>query len=141
MKENLMSSQLPDKDVAAIKDLLIEKWVRLCLDADWGGFAGLLTDDFVFMPPDLPIVDAKQAAIAWAREFPPMKKFNSILVRAEGRDDFASTRGTYTMTVESEPGRPASMKGKWTCTCRKQPDGSWRVASNMWNVDGPLAAG
>jgi ketosteroid isomerase-like protein len=100
----------------------------------------LVADDFVWLPPDEPIVEGKDALRAWVEKFPPIKKFSSTLVRAEGRDDFACPRGTFAVTVESKSGESLLMKGKWTRSYRKQPDGSWLCASDTWNLDEPPKA-
>ena len=134
-----MGNPLTDKDVSGIKDA-IQKWVHVCLNADWDRCMELVTDDFAWLAPDEPIVEGKDGLRTWVERFPPIKKFSSTLVRAEGRDDFACARGTFTVTVESESGGSLLMKGKWSRIYRKQPDGSWLCASDTWNMDNPPTA-
>jgi ketosteroid isomerase-like protein len=56
------------------------------------------------------------------------------------QSSFAWAWGRYNMTAESEPGKPMSLKGKWTATYRRQAGGSWLMASDIWNLDEPLTA-
>ncbi len=107
----------------------------------WDKFAGILADDIVFMPPDQPAVEGKGAVRAWLEKFPPAKEYSISLVRTEGGDDFAWGWAMFAVTVEPEPGKSMTLKGKATCTLRKQLDGSWLVASDIWNLDEPPPAG
>jgi ketosteroid isomerase-like protein len=111
------------------------------LDADWDNLIEKITDDFVFLPPDQPIVEGKDATRRWLAEFPNITAMTSTNVVTEGRDDFAWVRGTFTMTVEPEPGKPLSMTGKWMSNYRKQADGSWAYGSLIWNSDEAATAG
>jgi ketosteroid isomerase-like protein len=129
-------SKIADQDVAALEASL-ERFVSLCLDADWGTLMEMMADDVVFLPPDQPIIEGKKDVRKWFDEFPPIRAFESQLVQVDGRGDFAWVRGTFAMTVEPEAGQPESMKGKWTGSYRKQSDGSWLMASDVWNFDEP----
>ena len=132
-----MSTPISEPDVAAIKANL-QKGVNLALEADWDGFLDLYTDDVVLLPPDQPVVEGKEAARKWIASFPQVNAFDSKITKVDGRDDFAWVWGTYTMTAELEPRKQISMKGKWTGSYRKQADGSWLMASDIWNLDAPM---
>jgi ketosteroid isomerase-like protein len=45
------------------------------------------------------------------------------------------------MTLEMESGESLSMIGKWFASYRKQPDGTWLLATDIWNMDAPMTAG
>ncbi len=130
-------STLSDQDVAAIK-ALVDEWKQVILAANWDKLVETYTDDVVFMPPDEPIIEGKEAVKAWLERFPPIKSFDTVLVQAEGRDGFACARGTMAMTVEPESGKPLSMSCKWICSLRKQADGRWFCAWDAWNLDEPM---
>ena len=98
------------------------------------------TDDAVVLPPDSPAIEGKKAVRAFLDKWPSIKAYDAPIVKAEGRDDFAWVWGTFTETVEPEPGNSFSMKGKWTSSYRKQPDGSWLATSLIWNLDEPMKA-
>ena len=133
-------TQLAVEDLLAIRRVCEDEWTRVGLKADWDGMVSLLTDDVVFLPPDLPILQGKEAVRVWLDGFPPIKAFKSKEEHTEGRGDLAWSRGTFEMTVEPDPGSLVTMKGKWTVTLRKESDGRWLVASDTWNTDHPLSA-
>jgi uncharacterized protein (TIGR02246 family) len=135
-----MSTPISNQDVSAIKSIVAD-WVRTCLDADWEAFAALLTDDVVFMPPDAPAVEGKAAAKAFMESFPPIKEFVAPVIKVEGCHNFASARGTCDFTAEAESGELLRFKMSWFATYRKQPDGSWKCATDIWNSDEPPTAG
>lgn len=124
------------EDRTALHDLK-DEWVACCLNADWQALGALLTDNVVLLPPDQPIVEGKEAVLAWLRAFPSIGAFTTTVLDADGRADFAWARGTFAMTVEPVPDQRVTMKGKWAATYVKEDDGRWRCASDTWNVDGP----
>ncbi len=134
-----MSTPISGQDIAAIKANAAEQ-ARCGLDSDWDGFVDLYTDDAIVLPTDAPVVEGKKAARRFLDEWPPVKAYDVQIVKVEGRDDFAWAWGTFTETVEPEPGKSLSMKGKWTSSYRKQPDGSWLATSLIWNLDEPMKA-
>ena len=59
----------------------------------------------------------------------------------EGREDLAYVLGTYTMTI-APPGAPGPVKdsGKFVTVLRRQPDGRWLVAVDMFSSDLPAVS-
>jgi ketosteroid isomerase-like protein len=57
----------------------------------------------------------------------------------EGRGDVAYARGSYSMKI-AVPGAPAPVdeKGKYVEIWRRQADGSWKLARDIFNSDLPL---
>jgi len=133
-------SNITEEDIAALK-ALVEKWVRMMSTGDWDKLAETVTDDVIFLPPDHPIIEGKDAGKAWFEEFPPLKAFTSSIVDVEGRDDFACVRSVLAMTMESESGAPVTANGKWVATFRKQSDGTWLCVWDIWNLDAPMGTG
>ncbi len=130
-------SNITEQDIAAIRTAW-EKAVRCSLEGDWDGFLMMFTEDTVVMPTDQPSVEGKDAVRAWLESWPPIRAYSVSIVHAEGSDDFASVRGTFAETVEPEPGKLFSMKGKWLGRHRKQQDGSWLCSTLIWNLDEPM---
>ncbi len=129
--------ELTSQDVTTLRSL-VDEWVRTCLDADWDKIASLLTDDVVFLPPDQPVVQGRNAVRAWFDSFPKIKTFAATLENAEGRGDLANARGTFNMNIEPSPGQQVQMTGKWVALYRKQANGSWLCALDAWNTDHPV---
>lgn len=129
--------QLTSQDLTTLRGL-VEEWVRTCLDANWDKLLTLLTDDVVFLPPNEPIVHGKTAIRSWFERSPAIKTFAATLEDAEGRGDLANARGTFSLNVEPSPGQRIQMTGKWLALYRKQANGSWLCALDMWNTDHPV---
>ena len=124
-------------DVAQIRGLT-DEWVRVSLVRDWEGLTALLTDDVVFLPPDAPVVVGKPAVRAFLEAFPAITAFTATVIAAEGQPELAWARGSFAMTIEPAHGQQVSMVGKWGATYRRRADGTWRCASDTWNLDAPL---
>jgi uncharacterized protein (TIGR02246 family) len=51
--------------------------------------------------------------------------------------DLGYTAGAYEMTVNDPTGAPMTEKGKFVTVWKKQPDGQWKVAQDIFNADTP----
>ena len=127
---------LSDEDVAAISGLS-DIHSQVGLAGDWAGWVATCTDDVVLMPPDQPIVQGRDAALAFLEGFPTLTEFGIAVEQVDGRGDLAVSRGTYAMSFEVD-GDTQSVTGKYLAVWRKQPDGSWLMATDAWNLDHPL---
>ncbi|MDH5203197.1 MAG: SgcJ/EcaC family oxidoreductase [Nitrospirota bacterium] len=129
---------LSDEDVAAIK-ASTEAYVQAVKSEDFTAFAALYTEDAVLMPPNQPIVQGREAILTWAEAFPPLTEFSLSAVEIDGRGDLAFVRGTYSMTIALEGApEPIQDTGKYIEIRRKQEDGSWLIARDIFNSDLPL---
>ena len=129
---------LSNDDIATIR-ANVDAYVQSVLSADWPAWAALFTDDALIMAPNEPVVEGRAAIQAWGEAFPTLTEFTSTPVEINGRTDLAYIRGTYsyTATVEGAP-EPVTDSGKYLVLLRKQADGSWLVAADIWNSDQPL---
>lgn len=50
-------------------------------------------------------------------------------------EDLAVGWGTFTSAVQPDEGEPVEDVGKWMAVWRRQADGSWKAAVNIWNSD------
>ena len=101
--------------------------------------AATYTEDGMFMPPNGPSVRGRAAIEAWFKAFPPMSEITVTPGEIDGRADVAYDRGTYALAFASPAkGQPASDKGKYVVISRKQADGSWLIAIDIFNSDVPL---
>lgn len=129
---------LSDEDVAAIK-ASTEAFVQATNSKDWAAVAAMYTEGAVFMPPNQPIVQGREAIQAWMEAFPTLTEFNLIDVEIDGCGDLAFSRQTLSITIAPE-GAPEPIKdeGKTLLILRKQSDGSWLIAIDIFNSDLPL---
>lgn len=131
---------LPDADQAAIRQS-VTPFVKAVSDRDFAAFAAWYAEDAILLPPEGPLVQGRAAIQAWAAAFPPFTDFTLQQVEVDGRADLAYVRGTYAMTI-AVPGAPAPVqdRGKYIEIWRKQADGTWKIARDMFNSDLPAAA-
>ena len=129
---------LTDEDVTAIKKMLADQ-EPLLLAGDFEGYSQLFTEDVVIMAPNAPVMKGREA---WLQFFAGLTvtAFNSNLLEVDGCDDIACGRGTISITFEVEGvSEPVSDSGKWVAIWRKQPNGKWLIAVDIWNSDHPLS--
>jgi uncharacterized protein (TIGR02246 family) len=131
-------SALAETDAAALRALL-DRWQQAARAKDWPALAATYTEDGMFMPPNGPAVRGRAAIEAWFKAFPPMSEITVTPEEIDGRADVAYDRGTYSLAFASPAkGQPASDKGKFVVISRKQADGSWLIAIDIFNSDVPL---
>jgi ketosteroid isomerase-like protein len=129
---------LSDADAAAImadSDAFSES----VLSGDWAAAAAHYTDDAIFMPPNEAVIQGRANIQAWMEAFPPITHFDLEIEEMDGRGDLAFVRGTLTMTLEPEgAAEPIQDTGKYVEIRRRQADGSWLMAVDIFNSDVPL---
>jgi len=131
---------LSQEDVKKINEET-QAFAKAVLAKDWATLADLHTDDAVVSPPNEPSVKGRTAIQAWHEKSPPITEFKLSTVKVEGRDDLAYVVGTYALTI-TPPGAPGPVKdtGKYVEIRRRQPDGKWLIAVDIFNSDLPIAA-
>lgn len=96
--------------------------------------------DSRLLAPDVPLALGKEAirdvfdavasmpgfSLAWTPDF----------AEVASSGDLGYTIGTYRMGMDSPDG-PVTINGKYMTVWKKQADGGWRVAVDMFNADGP----
>ena len=128
---------LSEADIRKIDDVT-QAAVNAALARDFATWAALFLDDAVIYPPNEPAVKGRPAIRAWLEKFPPMTEFKLNNQKVEGREDLAYVLGTYAMTTIL-PGAPGPVKdsGKFVTVVRRQPDGRWLAAVDMFSSDLP----
>jgi uncharacterized protein (TIGR02246 family) len=130
---------LSDEDVAAIKSIgpAVD---QAALAGDWDAMVAVMTEDGLYMPPNGPVVQGRDAMVAWLESMDSkMTEHTLELVEVDGRGDIAYARGTYAETYTvGEAAQPIEEVGKHLAILRKQPDGTWLISIWIWNSDLPL---
>ena len=97
------------------------------------------TKDAKFLSPNMEIVSGKQAikelfetgrALGLRR-----MNFKSVEIAYDG--NLAYERGVINIDIEPEGGQAMIDKGKYLVVMKRQVDGSWKVAVDIWNSDLP----
>ena len=131
---------LSEEDVAAIRSILPQV-DRAILAGDWGAAVAVMTEDGLWLPPNGPAIQGRDAMQAYLESADPaMTEHTLEWPEVDGRGDLAYARGVYaeTFTVGEAP-EPVEDVGKQLAVLRKQSDGSWLIAIWIWNSDLPLA--
>ncbi|MFC1651088.1 YybH family protein, partial [Candidatus Latescibacterota bacterium] len=129
-----------EADVAAIRTLHAE-WIVAETSGDLERFMALWSDDGVLMPPNVPTLIGKDAMREWLRGF-----YNQFTVSIETviddivlTGDWAYVRWT-TIAITLTPkdgGMPITRSGKALWILKRQADGNWKLAYDIWNSDKP----
>jgi uncharacterized protein (TIGR02246 family) len=132
-----------EADMATI-DAMRASFAEAMSAGDVDGMMSGYADDAVQMPPNEPAVTGKDAIRA--RYQADLEQLDMMLENpAEEiivKGDWAILRGTYVFGgTPKADGEPIQDTGKYMVTWRRQADGSWRVAHEIWNSDNPPPEG
>lgn len=99
------------------------------------------TDDAMVLAPDAPMARGKEASRAVFAELEAMPGYSLSWTptTADVSGDLGYTIGTYHMEVRNSEDRLVAIDGKYMTVWKKQPDGTWKVAVDMFNANGPPA--
>jgi len=116
------------------------QWSQAASAKDLERTLSFYTDDAILPWPNAPTAAGRDAIRAvWAEEFKDPAyalswRTEEVVVAHSG--DLGYSRGSYDATYT--PGDHAVREhGKYLAVWRKQPDGAWRVAVDMYNPDAP----
>ena len=134
------AASLSDADKASVR-AVDEAWARAAKAGDGQAIAALYTTDAVLLPPGEPIVKGEAAKKYWVdfgNEYAGPTELNTMTV--EGGGDVATAIGTYKMalTPKKAGAKPLPIdEGKYIEVLKRQDDGSWKIAYDIWNQDPP----
>ena len=134
------AASLSDADKASVR-AVDEQWARAAKAGDGQAIAALYTTDAVLLPPGEPIVKGEAAKKYWVdfgNEYAGPTELNTMTV--EGGGDVATAIGTYKMalTPKKAGAKPLPIdEGKYIEVLKRQDDGSWKIAYDIWNQDPP----
>lgn len=132
-----------DADVKAIKDLETA-WVQAFATKDADKVATVYAEDASVLITDIPIITGIPAIKAALKPMVADKNFSitfaSDKVDVAKSGDIGYSQGAYTMTSTSPKTKKAvTEKGKFVTVFKKQGDGSWKAAADIFNADAPAA--
>lgn len=123
-------------------------------DAEWSKLASegrdverilsYWTDDAKVIPPNLPVVDGKEALRAYVEQSFQIPGFRISWSSSDAQfspdGNLAYLFGTNSVTMEGPDGTPIRRDGRVVTVWRKEDDGQWRCAVDIWN-GGPDSEG
>jgi uncharacterized protein (TIGR02246 family) len=130
-------------DIAAIR-ATDSAFARAMGAGDAAGAAAIYLPDAHLLPPDAGPIEGREAIQQFIAGF--LGAYHvTIVVSAdeiEGRGDLAYARGHYTMegTPKAAGAPPLQEEGKFLEVLRRQADGTWRYAVDMWGPNAPPPA-
>ena len=128
------------EDALMIADAQWEKAVNT-LDLD--GSVNACADDGSVLSQGAPIATGHDAIRKLFQGFFAMPEiklaWKATRAEAARSGDLGYTTGTYTMTYKDPSGKTVTDHGKYVTVWKKQKDGSWKVAYDIFNSDLPAA--
>lgn len=130
------------EDLEAIRQVH-EEHMEAVYAKDVDRFMATVTDSFVLMPPNDPGADGAEEVREWSRAFYDNftieeLEFTSMDYTIHG--DWAAIHYRYDWTVvPTGEGQTIEDVGQGLYVYRRQSDGSWKLAYDIWNSDGPTA--
>ena len=110
------------------------EWLKAFNAGDASGVAQIYTQDGRILPPNGPIVDGRAAIEGFVKEFVASKAQLSFkLVTVHESADLCAAVGEYELEI---PGAPTD-SGKFVEVWRRQADGSWLIADDIFNSSLP----
>ena len=130
--------EMTDADRAAI-DALVAEYQAKAMAGDWDAWTALWTQDAVYMVPDMPVLEGREAIRASMDAFPePPSELGVSITAVGGVGGLAWVRATYHMTIPAFEDVPEMTEvGKFLWVLEKQPDGRWLIDSEAYNSDSP----
>ena len=108
-------------------------------DAD--AVLAFVADDVVLMPPGEAPVRGKHAMREWYAAFLSQFRTSSLALADRevlAGDDWAVDLGTYEWGLTpAAGGAPVVDRGNYVQVWKRQPDGQWRFAREIWNSAAP----
>lgn len=131
-----------ENDVAAI-NAAQDRELAMAATGNADSMATVVTSDVEVMPPNEPAVHGLDAVKKWAEtmfsEASVSGRYTSSDVTVSG--DLAVARFTGELTITPKAGgAPVTERIKGIHVMKRQPDGSWKIAQDVWNADAPVAA-
>jgi uncharacterized protein (TIGR02246 family) len=109
---------------------------------DAAGMAALYLADARLMPPNAATIRGRDGIQKFWGGFVDAYRINITVTaeEVEGHGDLAYSRGRYTLdlTPKAKGAAPAHDEGKFLEILRRQPDGTWRYAVDMYSSDLPV---
>ena len=128
--------------VAMYRQRLERIQVGASMDSLLTAYLSVVAEDAVWMPPNAPAVEGREAIAAWAHDFYSRYSLDVDSLPMDVLEvgaDYATRRfrsvGRY---IPSDGSAPVPYDQKYLDVLRRAPDGSWQVLAHMWS---PNSAG
>ncbi len=136
----------PTPDTRAADEAVIRAadvaWSKVAEAKQMDEYFSYFLDDAVVLAPNEPILVGKETIRKSQGELFAMPGFavtwELTKVEAARSGDLGYSVGTYELSMNDPKGTPMMDRGKYVAIWKKQADGSWKVAVDMFNSDLPV---
>lgn len=141
------SAPAPAPDTRAADEAAVRK-----ADSDWSKAAqtkqpdawmAFYSDDAIALPPNDKLANTRDSIrkpVAELLALPGLViSWQPSKVEVARSGEIAYSSGAYVFTANDAHGKPTTENGKYVEIWKKQTDGSWKCAVDIWNPDTPLA--
>lgn len=129
-----------EEDERAIRELGIEIW-EATEAKDLERLMSFIAEDAMVLYPNTPILNGKDAIREIWRAYFAMPDFamsgKDVKVEVSRSGDLAYVQGTCSSSMNDAVGKPITDKGKYIGILKKQADGEWKIAADIYNSDLP----
>lgn len=133
---------LTEADRAAIQATTNEALAIANGSRDWEQYVAVYyAPDAAVLPSNVEVLRGREALVAFFANYPPFEDLQFTEVEVDGAGDLAYVYGTYSLTLTLPGMEPEPDRGKYIEIWRRQADGSWKVALDIFNSDLPLPEG
>ena len=128
---------LSDADRAAI-DELTASYQATVRAGDLDAWAGLWTNDAEYQLPEAPTLVGRDQIRADMESYPTPTEMNLTIHESDGSGNWAWARGNWEYFVAAnEDMAEIDMAGSVLFVFEKQPDGTWLIDTESYNLDHP----
>jgi uncharacterized protein (TIGR02246 family) len=116
------------------------RFAEAVASADAGAMASVYEDDAELLPPNTePIRGRESIERFWKAGIEMgLRRLQSEAIRLEQTNELAFETGRFTQWIQPDGDGPQADVGKYVVVHRRQPDGSWRRAVEIFNWYAPL---
>lgn len=118
---------------------LDDDWSKAAATKDAKKVASFYAEDAIAYPPNEPVAIGRAAAEkVWAAYFADATfsiSWKTLHAEVSKSGELGLTSGSYEASYKGPDGKIVTEKGKYLCTWKKQSDGTWKAAHDMWNTD------
>lgn len=125
-------------DEVAIRET-VAAWSEAAGAKDLDKCVSFYTDDASVLPFNAPIATGKdQIRKVWSQLLsnPGFSiRFEQIKIEVARSADLAYEIGTFDLTLADQTGKTAATRGKYVVAWKKQTNGEWKAAADIFNTD------
>lgn len=144
-QQNSSKGQLSETDLKASEAALVKAdsgWSAATGAKDSSAFSSFLMDEVVGMAPNAPVQNGKIAFTNLMKGFFSIPgfyvKWQPTKAEVAKSGEVGYTYGAYSLEFNDSTGNKITDKGKYATIWKKQNDGSWKVAVDVFNSDVPV---